>query len=189
VLRNEKVEIARKRTKGKVAGICSSSLFRLIRFGAVKQDHARQFVRHAAVKSRIVNHSPRITVHSPSAVLRFPTSYVRTGVSEISSQRKFSDGGNPNNPYIFRKLTTKQSDSEWFGSLKTSRADFICSFLKEPCLGVDSFCPKHFPSFAKNSKNHGKSATSPENSEKNCFKKQKQLASRNLFPFFSVQDA
>ena len=112
-----------------------------------------------------------------------------TGVSEISSQKFFSYGGTPNNPYIFRKLTTKQSDSEWFGGLKTSRADFICSFLKEPCLGVDSVCPKHIPSFAKISKKREKKPTSPENSDKNCFKNQKQLATRNLLHFLSIQEA
>ena len=119
-----------------------------------------------------------------------PTYYVvATGVSEISSQKFFSYGGTPNNPYIFRKLTTKQSDSEWFGGLKTSRADFICSFLKEPCLGVDSVCPKHIPSFAKISKKREKKPTSPENSDKNCFKNQKQLATRNLLHFLSIQEA
>ena len=63
---------------------------------------------------------------------------------------KFSAGGNPNNPYIFGKLTPRPSDSAMFDGAESFSSAVICSFLKGPYQGVADVGKNCFTALAKN---------------------------------------
>ena len=86
---------------------------------------------------------------APSPITTTRT-YVGTGVSEIASHGIFSAGGNPNNPYIFGKLTSRRSDLAMFNRAKSFSSAVICSLLKGPYQGVPDLGENSFTTLAKN---------------------------------------
>ena len=82
-----------------------------------------------------------------TGVLRYCTG---VGVSGITRTSKFSAGGNPNNPYIFGKLTSRRSDLAMFNRAKSFSSAVVCSFLKGPYQGIRGLGKKVFTILAKN---------------------------------------